>query len=271
MEMWTFNGSVPAPFIRARVGDVLEVHHTNHDRDGIGHNIDFHAVTGPGGGTSATYAEEGETKVGYFRLLHPGLFVYHCAAGPVPVHIARGMYGMILVEPQNGLPSVDREYAVMQSEIYAEDTGERYEFSYARGLDERATLVVLNGRDGALTETPLKAKTGERVRLFVGNAGPNFASSFHIIGTTFDRVYRDADLISPPARCVQTTIIPAGGTTVVELDAIVPGTYSLVDHSIFRMEKGCIGFLKVTGKDPRKDIYASNEVPVLCPGCKLHN
>lgn len=274
MEVWTYNGSVPGPFIRARQGDLLEVHYTNKDRDGIGHNIDFHAVTGPGGGAPALYAEAGETKVGYFRLLQPGLYVYHCAAGPVPVHVARGMYGMILVEPPDGLPQADREFAVMQSEIYAsevkDDTGAvRYEFDYAKGLDERPTHVVFNGAEGALTRAPMTARAGERVRLFVGNGGPNLVSSFHVIGTIFDRVYQNGDLISPPARALQTTLIPAGGSAVVEIDCVVPGSYTLVDHSIFRMEKGCVGFLKVLG-NARADVFDSNDTPVGCPGCKLH-
>lgn len=270
MEVWTYNKQSPGPFIRARQGDLLEIHYTNLDRDGIGHNIDFHAVTGPGGGAPALYAEQGETKVGYFRLLQPGLFVYHCAAGPVPVHVARGMYGLILVEPHDGLPPVDKEFAICQSEIYAEEIDPKtYEFSYERGLDENPTLVVFNGREGALTQTPLLAKTGDRVRLFVGNAGPNLVSSFHVIGSIFDRVYRDGDLISPPARGLQTTLVAAGGSSVVEIDCVVPGNYSLVDHSIFRMEKGCVGFLKVLGEQ-RKDVYASGDMPVFCPGCKLH-
>jgi copper-containing nitrite reductase len=270
MEVWCFNKQSPGPFIRARQGDLLEVHHTNLDKDGIGHNIDFHAVTGPGGGTPALYAEQGETKVGYFRLLQPGLFMYHCAAGPVPVHVARGMYGFLLVEPPDGLPPVDQEFAVCQSEIYADEINpQTYEFSYQKGMDESPTLVVFNGRDGALTESPLVARVGERVRIYVGNAGPNLVSSFHIIGTIMDRVYREGDLISPPARALQTTLIPAGGSTVIEMDAVVPGSYTLVDHSIFRMEKGCVGFLKVLGP-PRKDIFAAGDLPILCPGCKLH-
>jgi copper-containing nitrite reductase len=270
MEIWCFNKSSPGPFIRARQGDLLEVHHTNLDKDGNGHNIDFHAVTGPGGGAPALYAEQGETKVGYFRLLQPGLFFYHCAAGPVPVHVARGMFGFLLVEPHDGLPPVDKEFAVCQSEIYADEVDpQTYEFSYQRGMDENPTLVVFNGRDGALTESPMVARTGERVRIFVGNAGPNLVSSFHIIGTIMDRVYRDGDLISPPARGLQTTLIAPGGSAVIEMDAVVPGSYTLIDHSIFRMEKGCVGFLKVLG-DQRKDVFAAGDLPIFCPGCKLH-
>ena len=270
-EFWTYNDAVPGPFIRCRVGDVLEVHHSNIDINGIGHNIDFHAVTGPGGGAPVLFAEQNETKVGWFRMLQPGLYVYHCAAAPVPVHVANGMYGLVLVEPSDGMPTVDKEFYVMQSEFYTEPSGDphRLDFSYQRGLDENPTHVVFNGREGALTENPLLTDQGDRVRLYVGNGGPNLTSSFHIIGCLFDRVYREGDINSAPGRGLQTTMIPAGGAAVVEFDAIVPGNYTIVDHSIFRIEKGAIGFLKVRGSD-RKDVYGSVDFPNPCPNCKLH-
>ncbi|KAG2426177.1 hypothetical protein HXX76_013158 [Chlamydomonas incerta] len=273
---WTFDGKVPGPLLRARVGDVLELRHTNRDRDGVGHNIDFHAVTGPGGGAPVTYAEEGETKVATFKLLHPGLFIYHCAAAPVPTHISNGMYGLLLVEPEGGLPPVDKEFYVLQSEIYATESSETkgmLEYSYVDGLDEKPRKVVFNGAEGALQgRTPLVADQNDRVRIYFGNAGPNLISSFHVIGSVFDKVYREGDLLSPPARCIQTTLVPAGGSAVVEFDCPVPGNYTLLDHSIFRMEKGAIGFLKVRprGGDRRRDIYDSVDPPVPCPGCKLH-
>lgn len=274
-EWWTFDGTVPGPMVRCRVGDVLEVHHTNNDRDGIGHNIDFHAVTGPGGGASVLYAEGGETKVGVFRLLEPGLFLYHCSAFPTPTHIANGMYGAILVEPAGGLPPVDREFCVVQAEVYAEEgeTKGLLEHSFTAGLDERPMLVVFNGAEGALTERgPLQAEQGDRVRIYFVNAGPNLISSFHIIGCIFDKVYREGDLLSPPGRSAQTTLVPAGGAAVVEVECPVPGNFTLVDHAIFRTEKGAVGFLKVRpkGGDRRRDLYDSVDPPNPCPGCKLH-
>jgi FtsP/CotA-like multicopper oxidase with cupredoxin domain len=148
-------------------------------------------------------------------------------------------------------------------------SSKNYEFSYEKGLDENPTHVVFNGAEGTLTRNPLVAKVGERVRIFVGNAGPNLVSSFHVIGAIFDRVYREGDLISPPARSIQTTLVPAGGAAIVEIDCVVPGSLTLVDHSIFRMEKGCVGFLKILGEQ-RKDIWAAADLPVFCPGCKLH-
>lgn len=255
-DAWTFDGRVPGPFIRARVGDALEMHLTTTDASGMPHNIDLHAVTGPGGGAAVTLAMQGEEKVATFKLLHPGLFVYHCAAPPVPDHIANGMYGLILVEPRRGLPAVDREFYVMQSEFYTDPpSGGQAVYAPADGADEHPRFVVFNGRVGALTGAgALQAAAGERVRFFVGNAGPNLISSFHLIGEIFDKVYREGDLLTRPGRSIQTTLVPAGGATVVELGLEVPGTYVLVDHAIFRTAKGALGHLVVSGAD-RPDVY----------------
>jgi copper-containing nitrite reductase len=270
---WTFNDHVPGPFIRARVGDTLEMHVTNHDASGMPHNVDLHAVTGPGGGAPVTTAVEGEERIAWFKLLHPGLFIYHCAAPPVMDHIANGMYGLILVEPSKGLSKVDREFYVLQSEFYTnEPSGDSgvLEFSHDQGAAEHPRYVVFNGRVGSLVgEQALKAKTGERVRIFFGNAGPNLISSFHVIGEIFDAVFREADLVSPPARSVQTTLVPSGGATVVEFGVEVPGDYTLVDHAIFRVGKGAVGFLKVEG-EPRHDIYVSQDDAKTCAGCLVH-
>lgn len=270
---WTFNDHVPGPFIRARVGDILEVHATNSDKSGMPHNVDFHAVTGPGGGAPVLTGVEGEEKIAYFKLLHPGLFIYHCAAPPVMDHIANGMYGLVLVEPEKGLPKVDREFYVLQSEFYTKEPQEKdkaLEFSHEEGLREHPRFVVFNGRAGSLLgESVLKAKTGERIRIYFGNAGPNLISSFHVIGEIFDKVYREGDLLSPPGRSIQTTLVPAGGVTVVEFGLEVPGTYTLVDHAIFRVEKGAVGYLEVEGK-PRHDVYVSQEDPQRCEGCLVH-
>jgi copper-containing nitrite reductase len=259
---------------------VVELSLSNHDRTGNPHNIDCHAFTGPGGGAAVTTAEEHETKTARFKLLVPGLFIYHCAAAPVPVHIANGMYGLIYVQPEDGdaLSPVDREYYVMQSEFYheppeIEDDGRpssTVEFSYPAGLREEPSAVVFNGSESALTrDRPLKAKTGESVRIFFGNAGPNLMSSFHVIGSHFQHVFRDGGVVDPPARLVSTVGVPPGGAAIVDLKMIVPGTYTLVDHAIFRMDKGAVGYLNVAGA-PRPDILYSEMPPEPCVGCKLH-
>jgi nitrite reductase (NO-forming) len=248
---WTFNGKVPGPMIRVRVGDTLEVHLKNAAGNSMNHSVDFHAVTGPGGGAVATQTKPGGETMFTFQALNPGLFVYHCATPMVAQHIANGMYGMILVEPEGGLPRVDREFYVMQGEIYtAEKIGTKGAdtFSADKLMDERPEYFVLNGAVGALTtEHPLKASVGETVRIFYGVGGPNFISSFHVIGEIFDRVYNQASLTSPPLTDVQTTLVPAGGAVMVEFQLQVPGRYILVDHSLTRMERGLAGYLLVDG------------------------
>lgn len=280
-EKWTFNGTCPGPFIRARVGDVVELSLTNKDETGNPHNIDCHGFSGPGGGSALTTAEENETKVGRFRLLHPGLYIYHCAAAPVPVHIANGMYGLMYVQPEEeALPKVDKEYYVMQSEFYHEppepdeDNGGRLssqvECSYPNALRGECQVVVFNGSESACTrDKPLKANVDDTVRVFFGNAGPNLTSSFHIIGTIFSRVFRDGCVVDDPSRSVSTVSVPPGGSTIVDLKASVPGTYALVDHAIFRMDKGAVGYLNVSGKN-NQEIYQSHEPASPCVGCKLH-
>jgi copper-containing nitrite reductase len=289
-ECWTFGGRVPGPFIRAREGDVLDVCFTNKDASGMPHNIDFHAITGPGGGASLLTAESMRTKRASFRLLAPGLFIYHCAVEPVGVHIANGMYGLVrlgrlpslllispqmLVEPKEGLAPVNKEYYVLQSEFYTEKGSDpasrKLDFAFGAVLDERPTHVVFNGRAGALTgDNALKARVGDTVRIFFGNIGPALHSAFHVIGTTFDRVFRDADLLSPPARNLQTTSVPPGSATVVEFKIRVPGNYALVDHAILRVEKGCVGFVNAEGEPESPNIYYSDEAPANCQGCKIH-
>jgi nitrite reductase (NO-forming) len=227
---WTFNQKVPGPFIRVRVGDTVEVRLKNHDDSVMMHNVDFHAVTGPGGGAKATDAAPGESRGFEFTAINPGLFVYLCAVPMAAQHIANGMYGMILVEPEGGLPRVDHEFYVMQGEIYTEQKlgskGELTE-SYDKLLAERPEYFVFNGAALALAkEKPLKAKTGETVRIFFGVGGPNYTWSFHVIGEVFERVYNLGSLTTSPMRDVQTTTVPPGGATVVDIKLEVPGASS---------------------------------------------
>ena len=255
---WTFGGTVPGSFIRARVGDEIEFHLQNHPDNKLPHNIDLHAVNGPGGGAESSFVAPGHEKVFSFKVLAPGLYVYHCATAPVGMHIANGMYGLILIEPEGGLPPVDKEYYVMQGDFYTKGAnGERglQPFDMQKAVDEKADYVVFNGKVGALTgDGALTAKVGETVRLFVGNGGPGLVSSFHVIGEIFDRVHVEGgDLVNEN---VQTTMIPAGGAAMVEFKVDVPGSYVLVDHSIFRaFNKGALGLLKVEGEEDTK-IYS---------------
>ena len=255
---WTFGGTVPGSFIRTRVGDEIEFHLQNHPDNKLPHNIDLHAVNGPGGGAESSFVAPGHEKVFSFKVLNPGLYVYHCATAPVGMHIANGMYGLILVEPDGGLPLVDKEYYVMQGDFYTKGAnGERglQPFDMQKAVDEKADYVVFNGNVNALIgDNALTAKVGETIRLFVGNGGPGLVSSFHVIGEIFDKVYIEGgDMINEN---VQTTLIPAGGAAIVEFKVEVPGTFILVDHSIFRaFNKGALGMLKVEGEEDKK-IYS---------------
>ncbi|WP_178986058.1 copper-containing nitrite reductase [Winogradskyella helgolandensis] len=255
---WTFGGSVPGSFIRTRVGDEVEFTLSNHPDNKLPHNIDLHAVSGPGGGAESSFVAPGHEKTFSFKTLNPGLYVYHCATAPVGMHIANGMYGLILVEPEGGLPQVDKEYYIMQGDFYTKGkNGERglQPFDMQKAVDENADYVVFNGSVGALTgDNAITAKVGETVRLYVGNGGPNLVSSFHVIGEIFDKVHVEGgDLINEN---VQTTLIPAGGAAIVEFKVDVPGTFILVDHSIFRaFNKGALGMLKVEGEEQKK-IYS---------------
>ena len=250
---WTFNGKVPGPMIRVRVGDTVEVHLKNAIGSSMAHSVDFHATTGPGGGAVATQTRPGEETTFSFKALNPGLFVYHCATPMVAQHIANGMYGMILVEPEGGLAPVDREFYVMQGEIYTEQTlGQKGAdtFSLQKLLDERPEYFVFNGDVGALTqEHPMKASVGETVRIFFGVGGPNAVSSFHVIGEIFDRVYDQGALTSPPLTDVQTTLVPPGGAAMVEFKLQVPGRLILVDHALSRLERGLAGYMLVDGPE----------------------
>ncbi len=251
LNYWTFNGTVPGPFLRAREGDTIELTLKNDKTSLHTHNIDLHAVNGPGGGAVATNVEPGESKTFRFKALNPGLYVYHCAHPNVPSHMTHGLYGLILIEPKEGLPPVDKEFYVMQGEFYTSGSLGRKGlqlFDAQAMLDGKPQYVVFNGKTGALTGDTMNVKVGDTVRLYIGNGGVNLISNFHVIGEIFDKVYREGDIVSPPARSVQTTLIPAGGATVVEFKADYPGNYILVDHALARMDRGAWGILKVTGE-----------------------
>lgn len=251
-RFWTFNGTVPGPMIRVRQGDIIQVTLSNPKDSTMPHNVDFHAATGTGGGAFITVAPPGQTKVANLAMLCPGLYIYHCAVPPVPEHVANGMYGLILVEPAEGLPRVDKEFYVVQSDFYTKEPfgfeGLAH-FDNEKGLNEEPTYVVFNGRVGSLLgEGALKAKVGETVRIFFGVGGPNLSSNFHVIGEIFDNCY-DQGTTGEPLHNVQTTVVPPGGSAVVEFKLDVPGSYTLVDHAIYRLSKGCVGQLKVEGAE----------------------
>ena len=256
-KFWSFNGNVPGPMIRVRLGDTVEFHLSNDNSNQFPHNIELHAVNGPAGGAASTLVAPGEKKVFQFKTLHPGLYIYHCASPVpnIPAHIANGMYGLILVEPKHGMPRVDHEFYVFQSEFFVQPSEEKgvLEFSLEKGMSEKPDYIVFNGKSGALTgDNVLKAKAGDQIRIYFGNIGPNSASSLHIMGEVFDQVYLEGALSGITNKNVQTTLVPPGGAAIVEFKVDIPGNYLLVDHSIFRINKGAAGILTVIGEEDQE-------------------
>jgi nitrite reductase (NO-forming) len=262
---WTFGGTVPGSFIRVRQGDLVEFHLQNDASSTMPHNIDLHAVTGPGGGAPASFTAPGHASTFSFKALNSGLFVYHCATAPVPLHVANGMYGMILVEPPEGLEPVEHEYYVMEGDFYTKgkyhDKGLQA-FDMQKGIEARPTYVVFNGAEGSLLgDKALKAYVGDTVRIFFGVGGPNLTSSFHVIGEIFDRVHFEGGTAFQDN--VQTTMVPAGGSAIVEFKVQVPGDYPIVDHSLFRaFNQGAVGMLNVKGPED-KLVYSGKQGDAL--------
>ena len=257
VNYWTFDGTVPGPFLRVREGDTVSLTLHNDASSLHMHSIDLHAVTGPGGGATVTDVKPGESKTFRFKALNPGLYVYHCAHPNVANHMAHGMYGLILVEPKEGLPSVDRELYVMQGELYtagARGTQGLQVIDATKMLAGVPEYIVFNGRVGSVSKDKIVVKQGEKVRMYVGNGGVNLISSFHLIGEIFDTVYPEAQMGGSNFRNVQTTLVPAGGAAIVEFTADVPGTYVLVDHALARMDKGAWGTLSIEG-EARPEIF----------------
>lgn len=257
---WTFARKVPGPMLRVKEGDTVEVALTNDKSSKAIHSIDLHSATGGLGGGEHTQVAPGETKTITFKALNPGLYVYHCATPSVAHHISAGMYGLILVEPKGGLPKVDKEFYVMQGDLYTKHrfgTKGHHEYSHDKAGDELPTYYTFNGSVGALgKEHKMEVKVGETVRIYFGVGGPNKVASFHVIGEIFDKVYSEGST-NMVKENVQTTLVPAGGATIVDFKVQHPGKYILVDHALSRAGKGLAGVLEVKGKaDPT--IYRSS-------------
>ena len=264
---WTFDGKVPAPFIRVRQGDTVEVTLVNPKDSTMVHSLDFHAAIGPGGGAALTQVPPGQSKTFSFQATTPGLFVYHCGSPMIAQHIANGMYGLILVEPPGGLPHVDREYYLMQGEIYTtapKGKAGLQQFSVENMMAENAQYYIFNGAVDAVTkEYPLHANEGETVRMYFGNAGPNATASIHMVGEIFDHYYQFGSLTSPPLNGIQTATIPPGGAGILEVKASMPGEFTLMDHAISRMEKGNMAILEVKGPENTALMHAGQATPAV--------
>lgn len=262
---WTYNKQVPGPMLRVLEGDTVEISLTNHESSLHPHNVDLHSVTGPGGGAAVTNVKPGETKTFTWKALQPGLYVYHCATANISTHNAHGQYGMILVQPKDGMPEVDHEFYIMQGELYTSGgIGKKgfVAFDPQDLLDGIPSYVTFNGR---IEEEPrMEVKVGDRVRMYVGNGGLNQISSFHVIGEIFDTVYPEA-AIGPNSsffQNVQTTAVLPGGAAIVDFTVDVPGNYTLVDHALARMNKGAWSVLRVTGEQ-NPEIFDSPELDMM--------
>lgn len=259
---WTYNATVPGPFFRARVNDTIVVHFSNSAESTMAHNVDFHAVTGQGGGAAVTATAPGNTTSFSFKAMHSGLYVYHCATPDVPTHISKGMYGMIYIEPEIPLPVVDKEIYIMQGDLYTKwrpGTEGHQEMDEDAMFDERPTYVVFNGKYATFTgEDTIKANVGETLRIYFGVGGPNTISSFHVIGEIFDRVYNLAGTENAPLKSVQTVLVAPGGAVIVDITFEVPANYIMVDHALTRaFHKGAIGIIEVSGEEDTS-VYDEN-------------
>jgi nitrite reductase (NO-forming) len=257
----TYNGQVPGPLIRVRQGDVVNLTLENPATNHMPHNVDFHAVYGPGGGAAHTLVAPGQSRTIRFRCLYPGAYVYHCAVPDMDYHISSGMFGMILVEPPEGLPPVDREFYLGQHELYTDKLpGEpgHHNFDFEKLFEEKPTYVLFNGAKNGLTAErhgPMKAKVGETVRIFLAVGGPNLTSAFHPIGNVLTHVWREGAIQSNPERNVQTVSVPPGSCGIFHLRLPVPGPVVLVDHALTRVaRKGLKAIIEVEGPE-QPDIY----------------
>ncbi|HEU5133916.1 MAG TPA: copper-containing nitrite reductase [Steroidobacteraceae bacterium] len=270
---WTFGDDAPGQFIRVREGDLVQTKISNHPDNSVAHNIDFHSATGPGGGGEASFVAPGHSATFTWRAMRAGLYLYHCVAAPAGLHLANGMYGLILVEPKQGMPKVDKEFFIVQGEFYTNGAyGERgnQQFDMSKAVREQPEYVVFNGRVGALMgENALRMKAGESVRLYLGNAGPALMSSFHIVGEIFDDVYGEGGT-KVNQHNVQTTVVPVGGSAMVDFVMDVPGAYQFVDHSMFRaFNKGAMGAIEVEGP-VRPEIFSGRQSQeIFNPGTRL--
>jgi nitrite reductase (NO-forming) len=250
---WTFNRSVPGPTLRVREGDTVRLTLKNRAQNTHNHSIDLHSVTGPGGGAGVLGdVPPGEQRTIEFEASKQGFYAYHCATENVPTHIANGMYGGIIVEPESGMNEVDREYTVTQGELYTREPAGAdglQKFDPAKLMNEEPTYYTMNGVPRGLTgENMLEAEVNDSIRIFYVNAGNSRVASFHMIGEVIDRVYRGS-LEEPSETDIGISTVGAAQGSVFEFHLDNPGNYTLVDHSLARMEKGAWGLLEVSGSE----------------------
>ena len=258
-HVWTFNGTTPAPVIRVHLGDTVHFTLTNASTIGMQHSIDFHAAMTPwadlpaAGSTTLTGnyqpVNPGKTKTFDWVAMFPGVFMYHCGVPPVLQHISNGMYGAIIVEPDN-LPA-EREFVLVSSEFYpgAKPIKGVYEGDYDAMLSAHPTYVVFNGKVDQYKNAPLEVAPNERFRIWVLNAGPTLTNAFHVIGTMFDETYADGNPVNVQYG-LQTYNIAPGAGAMFELQIPDAGLYPFVTHSFAYTGLGAVGLIKVDPSAP---------------------
>jgi nitrite reductase (NO-forming) len=272
---WTFGDQVPGPTVRARVGDRIHFTMTNRSDEPVPgvrmtaapmmHSMDFHAAMVSPQDKYHSIAP-GQTIEFEFTLNYPGIFMYHCGTPMILEHIASGMYGAVVVEPREGYPTkADREYVVIQSEFYAKpDPGKRklvgaplYVLDSDRLRAAQPTHTVFNGVHNGMVKNPLPAKPGERVRLFVMNVGPSKTSSFHVVGTIFDRVWFEGNPDNQ-FRGMQTVLLGSSNSAIVEFMIPEKGSYIMVDHHFANASQGAIGLIEAGARSEEQEIEHHN-------------
>ncbi|HXM82391.1 MAG TPA: multicopper oxidase domain-containing protein [Burkholderiales bacterium] len=272
---WTIGDQVPGPTIRARVGDKIRFSLTNRSDETVPgvqlvaapmmHSMDFHAAMVSPQDKYRSVAP-GQTIEFEFTLNYPGVFMYHCGTPMILEHIASGMYGAVVVEPRNGYPTkVDREYVIVQSEFYAKPQAGRrkagepqlYVLDGDRLRAAQPTYTVFNGVHNGMVKAPLAAKPGERVRMFVLNVGPSRTSSFHVVGTIFDRVWMEGNPDNQ-FRGMQTVLLGSSNSAIVEFMIPEEGSYIMVDHHFANASQGAIGLISTAAKPPVEELEHHN-------------
>jgi nitrite reductase (NO-forming) len=272
---WTFGDQVPGPIVRARVGDRIKFSMTNRSDEHMPdvqvmaapmmHSMDFHAAMVSPQDKYRSIAP-GQTIEFEFTLNYPGVFMYHCGTPMILEHIASGMYGAVIVEPRGGYPTkVDREYLVVQSEFYAKpdpdgrkvDGVPLYVLDNERLRAAQPTHTVFNGSHNGMVKKPLPTKAGERVRLFVMNVGPSKTSSFHVVGTIFDRVWLEGNPDNQ-MRGMQTVLLGSSNSAIMEMVIPEDGSYIMVDHHFANASQGAIGLLSTSNAPKESELEHHN-------------
>ena len=252
-KVWTFGGTVPGPVIRVQVGDTIRIRLKNPATSELPHSVDFHASK-VAWNDEMTNIMPGEEKIYEWKAEYAGVWMYHCGTAPTLHHIVNGMYGMVIVEPEGGLEPVDQEFVLVQSEWYLGPQGEVSSLEKAAAAAPAPDFVLFNGVANQYKDAPIKVATGERVRVYVLNAGPSVDSAFHIVGTIFESVIKEGVALQRGnegnwgAQAVD--LAPAQGA-IVEFTLAEDGLYPIVTHAFNFVGRGALGLFQAGDGNPK--------------------